>query len=173
MSKIQAIRDQISHARDLRKSKKSRLEALQEADALRKASKMSWSKIEEGFDIEAEAKAIADFKVKDRPAAKPKEGICHYIRTQLTTTTKDYGVIKAEVLERWPNALTTHKSIASLARDLRREGIEVASRRPEPKSKDTPLEPEAADLEGDEVDTTEEVEVSVQPPVQEGDQAAA
>jgi hypothetical protein len=56
-------------------------------------------------------------------------GIGRLVNLLLTTTDLDYASIVARVKERYPDAKTTARSVASVAADLRRDGVEVKTRR--------------------------------------------
>lgn len=60
---------------------------------------------------------------------KAPRGAIGALVIELLVTTMPYADIVAQVKETYPSAKTTARSIASVAMDLRRDGIEVPSRR--------------------------------------------
>ena len=62
-------------------------------------------------------------------------GIGRLVNLLLTTTELDYASIVGRVKEQYPEAKTTARSIASVAADLRRDGVQVPSRRRAAKAK--------------------------------------
>jgi hypothetical protein len=56
-------------------------------------------------------------------------GIGRLVNLLLTTTDADYASIVASVKEKFPEAKTTARSVASVAADLRRDGVDVKTRR--------------------------------------------
>lgn len=52
------------------------------------------------------------------------------VRCELMDTTDSYAAIVERVKAKYPNANTTTRSVASVASDLRKDGVAIASRRP-------------------------------------------
>lgn len=69
---------------------------------------------------------------KQRTAVPTEERglISAMVRCELMDTSDSYALIVERVKARYPNAQTTARSVASVAADLRKDGVEVASRRP-------------------------------------------
>ncbi len=119
-----------------------RLKALETANDLRKELKVGWGKLgsPEGFNM-ADALGTLQDAVKltqDEPKVPatdvdaPKTergGIGRLVNYLLTETDDDYATIVAKVVEKFPDAKTTARSVASVAADLRRDGVDVKTRR--------------------------------------------
>ena len=66
----------------------------------------------------------------DEPPAKTERGgIGRLVNELLVDTDDDYATIVAKVVARFPEAKTTARSVASVAADLRRDGVDVKTRR--------------------------------------------
>lgn len=156
MSK-QAIIDHLTVARDTSRPLAERAAALAQAEALRKKAKIAKGKFgdwPEGVGGETQSDAPVETKADDvgetqpteqsaeqpKPSKKPKKepdpnrgAIGRLVREMLADPANDYAGIVAKVKEQFPDAKTTARSIASVAADMRRDGIEVTSRRKQKK----------------------------------------
>lgn len=71
-------------------------------------------------------------EAKDEASEAPKTergAIGRMVIDLLTKTDDDYATMVGKIKEAYPEAKTTARSIASIAADLRRDGVEVKSRR--------------------------------------------
>jgi hypothetical protein len=148
MSKMEEATGLLALALGTQGTPAERLKALEKANDLRKDLKVGWGKLgsPEGFNMadalgtlqdEAKAAVVAD-KPQDEPkvpaanADAPKKdrgGIGRLVNELLTETDDDYATIVAKVVEKFPEAKTTARSVASVAADLRRDGVDVKTRR--------------------------------------------
>lgn len=155
MSKTQEARDALAIALDAERTPEERSAALGAANELRKELSIGWGKLgaPEGFDFkaldeelrgaieaaqQAEGDAEKPLESAEQPSEQPKAdrgGIGRLVNLLLTTTDLDYASIVARVKGQYSEAKTTARSVASVAADLRRDGVDVPSRRKLAKAK--------------------------------------
>jgi hypothetical protein len=84
------------------------------------------------------ALALTEAAIPDKPAAKPKPAkrepevrgrISERIRELLKASDDPYDVIRETVCKEFPHAVTTNRSLASVASELRGKGEKIAPRR--------------------------------------------
>lgn len=92
-------------------------------------------------EAEQQAPAVAEETTEQSDEPKPEQAeqsdepksergaIGRLVITLLVDTDDDYATIVGKVKEAHPEAKTTARSIASIAADLRRDGVDVKSRR--------------------------------------------
>jgi hypothetical protein len=131
MSKIKEARDWLKVARDNRKTKKVRYAAINSAIKAKAEAKTSWKKIEADLSLEAIEELRTQIKTYRRgnEPRVPKEGVCKMVRELLLETDLAYASIRQMALAKFPEANTSTKSIASLARDMKKKGIAVPPRK--------------------------------------------
>jgi hypothetical protein len=148
MSKTQAARDAVALMMDTARPVAERRAALATANDLRRELSVGWAKIGApgdfslvAFEEELETAAAAEAMKPQGDAEKPLDaeqpsaekkdrgGIGRMVNVLLTETADDYASIVAKVKEAFPEAKTTARSVASVAADLRRSGVDVPTRR--------------------------------------------
>lgn len=85
-------------------------------------------------DVEGQTEAT------EAPAAIPRGAIGAMSIELLSTTDLPYDEVVARIKAVYPTAKTTARSLASVAMDLRRDGVDVPSRRKPAKAKQAPAE---------------------------------
>jgi ABC-type molybdate transport system substrate-binding protein len=134
MSKIKLAKESLALALDADRSPKERLAALKRANDLRSELKVGWPKLDapEGFNMAAyldELKVAKADAPREQKAPKKEPDPNRGAIGRLVESDLDYAAIEARVKEAHPEANTTRRSIASVAADLRRDGVDVKSRR--------------------------------------------
>lgn len=143
MSKIALAKEALSLALDAARTPRERLAALKKANDLRSELKVGWPKLDapEGFNMAGYLDDLKALKADEtstgpKPAGKPKKepdpnrgAIGRLVNELLVDTELGYDEIEAKVKAAHPDAKTTRRSIASVAADLRRDGVDVKSRR--------------------------------------------
>ncbi len=149
MSKTQQAKDSLAIALDILQSAAERLKHLEDANALRKELSIGWGKLDapEGFNMGATLEELRELVQKEAegdkekplngettPPAEPvvktdRGGIGRLVNVLLVDTDLDYAAIVARVKVDFPEAKTTARSVASVAADLRRDGVDVKTRR--------------------------------------------
>jgi CRISPR/Cas system-associated exonuclease Cas4 (RecB family) len=104
----------------------ARAKVMEELQALRKKAKVSLSKLV--GEENAEQRAINLFVV-EQCSPKPRGEISNAIRLSLNLTHKSYAEIVEDVRKAFPSAVTTTRSIASIASDMRKRGMIVLDRK--------------------------------------------
>lgn len=142
MSKIKLAKEALSLALDAARTPRERLAALKKANDLRSELKVGWPKLDapEGFNMAGYLDDLKALKADEpstgpkpkrekRPADPNRGAIGRLVNELLVDTELGYDEIEARVKEAHPDAKTTRRSIASVAADLRRDGVDVKSRR--------------------------------------------
>ena len=84
---------------------------------------------EEGHEEDEQSDEQADEGTTPEQPKSERGAIGRLVISLLVDTDDDYATIVAKVKEAHPDAKTTARSIASVAADLRRDGVDVKSRR--------------------------------------------
>ena len=152
MSKTQEAKDLLAYALDEVRVPKDRLKALEDANVLRRELSIGWAKLgaPEGFNMAATIEDLRELIAKPvepaqepqaegdketplesepTPPKKDRGGIGRLVNELLVDTDLDYKAIVEKVKENFPDAKTTARSVASVAADLRRDGVDVKARR--------------------------------------------